>query len=286
MRSDREQNTERGQNDPHSKRLAGFARFCWWRLQDGELVGFADVTAAGRRYPLLCVGVRPPSTARAPRALSRSARTLGGAHEARRAQRRLCIGKGQRNYRRAARETRAAAGPFRINAAHGPAPRAPGTSRVSRAACVAPPALSGRSPLRAERESGARRAERGKQPSPETQKHTRRAKPRAASSEGAPRSDSPHAVPVASRSARVHAPARGARAPRRPAGGAKERHARGATDVTGEEQEKKKDHRGAREQPCSTAAARTTHGDARAPRASCACPPSPPAPSLYAERRP
>ena len=158
-------------------------------------------------------------------------------------------------------------------------------------------------------------------------------------------SDSAHAAPVASRSAHVRAPARGARAPRRPAGGAKERRARGATDGTGEEQEKKRpprrartalldcggenhprrrtraarvarlspvapralaprgaaavekardededddrrpdgrrareeDHRGARERPCSTAAARTTHGDARAPRASRARHPSPPA---------
>ena len=142
----------------------------------------------------------------------------------------------------------------------------------------------------------------------------------------------PHAAPVASRSARARAPARVARAPRRPAGGAKERRACGATDRTGEEQEKKRpprrvrtalldcggenhprrrtraaraarlspvapralaprgtaavemardededddrrpdgrrareeDDRGAREWPCSTAAARTTHGARRA----------------------
>ena len=46
---------------------------------------------------------------------------------------------------------------------------------------------------------------------------------------------------------------------------------------TGEEQEKKKDHRGARKRPCSTAAARTTHGDARVPRASRTRPLLPPA---------
>ena len=61
-----------------------------------------------------------------------------------------------------------------------------------------------------------------------------------------PRSDSPHAAPVASHSARVRAPARVARAPRRPAGGAKERRARRATDGTGEEQEKKRSPRRAR----------------------------------------
>ena len=46
-----------------------------------------------------------------------------------------------------------------------------------------------------------------------TKKHTRRAKSRAASSEGAPRSGSLRAARVVSRSARVLAPARGARHP-------------------------------------------------------------------------
>ena len=68
--------------------------------------------------------------------------------------------------------------------------------------------------------------------SSEAHKHTRRAKPRAASSEGAPHSDFPRAAPVASSTARFRAPARGARAPRRRASGAKERRMRGATDGT------------------------------------------------------
>ena len=55
-----------------------------------------------------------------------------------------------------------------------------------------------------------------------------------------PRSDFPRAAPVALRSARVHAPARGARAPRRRAGGAKERRARGATDGTREEDQEER----------------------------------------------
>ena len=76
--------------------------------------------------------------------------------------------------------------------------------------------------------------------SSEAHKHTRRAKPRAASSEGVPRSDSPRAAPVALRSARVRAPARGARAPRRRGGGAKERRARGATDGTREEDQEER----------------------------------------------
>ena len=70
-----------------------------------------------------------------------------------------------------------------------------------------------------------------------TKKHTRRAKPRAASSKGAPRSGSLCAARVVSRSARVLAPARGARTPRQLAGGAKERRGRGATDWTREEEE-------------------------------------------------
>ena len=68
--------------------------------------------------------------------------------------------------------------------------------------------------------------------SSEAHKHTRCAKPRAASSEGAPHSDFPRAAPVASSTARFRAPARGARAPRRRASGAKEQRMRGATDGT------------------------------------------------------
>ena len=51
-------------------------------------------------------------------------------------------------------------------------------------------------------------------------------------------------------------------------------------DRTGEEQEKKEDHRGVRKRPCSTAAARPTHGArrVRAPR-------RPPPASLHTERR-
>ena len=64
-----------------------------------------------------------------------------------------------------------------------------------------------------------------------------------------------------------HAPARGARAPARP--WAERRSGARAERRTGREKSKRRrDHRGARERPCSTAAARTTHGDARAPRAS------------------
>ena len=73
-----------------------------------------------------------------------------------------------------------------------------------------------------------------------TKKHIRRAKPRAASSEGAPRSGSLRAARVVSRSARVLAPARGARATRRRAGGAKERRGRGAADGTREEEEEER----------------------------------------------
>ena len=64
-------------------------------------------------------------------------------------------------------------------------------------------------------------------------KHASNAKPPLRPLPAAPlKSDSPRAAPVASRSARVRAPARGVRAPRRRAGGAKERRARGATDGT------------------------------------------------------
>ena len=73
-----------------------------------------------------------------------------------------------------------------------------------------------------------------------TKKHIRRAKSRAASSEGAPRSGSLRAVRVVSRSARVLAPTRGARATRRRAGGAKERRRRGAADGTREEEEEER----------------------------------------------
>ena len=73
-----------------------------------------------------------------------------------------------------------------------------------------------------------------------TKKHIRRAKSRAASSEGAPRSGSLRAARVVSRSARVLAPARGARATRRRAGGAKERRGRGAADGTREEEEEER----------------------------------------------
>ena len=51
-----------------------------------------EVGMRARRFP--AYHAHPPSTQREPRALSRSARTLGGAHGARRAQRRSCIGKG------------------------------------------------------------------------------------------------------------------------------------------------------------------------------------------------
>ena len=102
-------------------------------------------------------------------------------------------------------------------------------------------ARSDLSPLRAEREYRAARAQSGERRAAKPRNtHTRRAKPRAASSEGVPRSDFPRAAPVALRSARVHAPARGARAPRRRAGGAKERRARGATDGTREEDQEER----------------------------------------------
>ena len=77
----------------------------------------------------------------------------------------------------------------------------------------------------------------------------------------------------------VSAPPAGPRAERRSGARAERRTRR-------EKSKRRRDHRGACERPCSTAAARTTHGDARAPCASRACPPSPPAPSLRAERRP
>ena len=93
-------------------------------------------------------------------------------------------------------------------------------------------------------------------------------------------------VAVTSRSsARVVRAARTwcARHPRRPAS-AERRSGACAERRTGREKSKRRrDHRGARERPCSAVAARTTHGArrARVPRR-----PLPPAPSLRTERRP
>ena len=123
-----------------------------------------------RRFP--AYHVHPPSTEREPRALSRSARALGGAHGARRAQRRSCIGKG------AAEELP----PNGVrNAGHrGPIPNKCGararTPRAGHVACVArrvrrPPCpkrpLAAACGARSER---AARAERGEENS-KAQKH-------------------------------------------------------------------------------------------------------------------
>ena len=159
--------------------------------------------------------------------------------------------------------------------------------RAPRASSPLPQAAAGRCVRSAERESGARRAGRGEYQSPETQKHTRRAKPRAASSEGAPRSDSAHAEPVASRSAHVRAPARGARAPARPR--AERRSGARAERRTGREKRKTKSG------PPRRAISRLSCGGdqpptrfTRAVRGARAAPVAPAraAPSLRTERRP
>ena len=124
--------------------------------------------------------------------------------------------------------------------------------------------------------------------SSKAQKHARRAKPRAASSEGVPRSDFPRTAPVALRSARVHAPARGARAP--PAGVRVDRRS-GARAERRTEREKRKMKSG----PPRRAISRLSCGGdqpptrfTRAVRGARAAPVAPAraAPSLRTERRP